>query len=109
MQFLVEGPSEKLFYTALAKKLNIDLDKLNVSIITVNGVGFKPYIKICLALDIPFVLRTDNDIFNKTKKEKDSEFSYYAGISRVIGIYKELLLKDNNHDLLHFGKIIKTK
>lgn len=107
--FLVEGPSEKLFYTALAKKLNIDLDKLNVSIITVNGVGFKPYIKICLALDIPFVLRTDNDIFNKTKKEKDIEFSYHAGISRVIGIYKELLLKDNNHDLLHFWEDNKDK
>ncbi|MBO1198389.1 AAA family ATPase [Staphylococcus simiae] len=100
--FLVEGPSEKLFYTALAKKLNIDLDKLNVSIITVNGIGFKPYIKICLALDIPFVLRTDNDIFNKTKKNENITISYHAGISRVMGIYREFLLKDNNEELLKF-------
>lgn len=100
--FLVEGPSEKLFYTALSKKLNIDLDRLNVSIISVNGVGFKPYLKICLALDIPFVLRTDNDIFNKTKKisEKESiELSYQAGVSRVMGIYEELF-KENEHETL---------
>lgn len=101
---LVEGPSEKLFYTALAKQLDIDLDRLNVSIISVNGVGFKPYIKICLALDIPFVLRTDNDIFSKTKKidEKDVEFSFQGGISRVMGIYKELLETEDNEDLIAF-------
>ncbi|MGD7009323.1 ATP-dependent nuclease [Metabacillus sp. 84] len=104
--FLVEGPSEKLFYTALAKQLDIDLDRLNVSIISVNGVGFKPYIKICLALDIPFVLRTDNDIFNKTKKieTKNVEFSFQAGISRVMGIYTELLQTDNNRELIEYWK-----
>ncbi len=91
--FLVEGPSEKLFYTALSKQLDIDLDALNISILPVNGVGFKPYIKICLALDIPFVLRTDNDIFNKNKKidGNDTELSYQGGISRIMGIYSELL------------------
>lgn len=104
--FLVEGPSEKLFYTALAKQLDIDLDRLNVSIISVNGVGFKPYIKICLALDIPFVLRTDNDIFNKTKKiqDKDVEFSYQGGISRVMGIYTELLQMEDNQELIKYWK-----
>lgn len=104
--FLVEGPSEKLFYTALAKQLDIDLDRLNVSIISVNGVGFKPYIKICLALDIPFVLRTDNDIFNKTKKigEKNVEFSFQGGISRVMGIYTELLQTEDNQGLIEYWK-----
>lgn len=51
--FLVEGSSEKLFYTVVSKKMIIDLDRLNTSIISVNGIGFKPYIKICKALDIP--------------------------------------------------------
>ncbi|MFK4389880.1 putative ATP-dependent endonuclease of OLD family [Peribacillus frigoritolerans] len=102
---LVEGPSEKLFYTALSKRLNIDLDRLNVSIISVNGVGFKPYIKICLALDIPFVLRTDNDIFNKTKKISDTETQellYQAGVSRVMGIYEELLNKEEHKPLIEY-------
>lgn len=104
--FLVEGPSEKLFYTALAKQLDIDLDYLNVSIISVNGVGFKPYIKICLALDIPFVLRTDNDIFNKTKKlgKKKIEYSFQGGISRVMGIYTDLLQTDDNEELIEYWK-----
>ncbi|MEK3737899.1 MULTISPECIES: ATP-dependent nuclease [Paenibacillus] len=104
---LVEGPSEKLFYTALSQKLNIDLDYLNVSIISVNGIGFKPYVKICLALDIPFVLRTDNDIFNKSHKVSPSvsiELSYQAGISRVMGIYEELLER-GNEALLEYWKL----
>lgn len=67
--FLVEGPSEKLFFTALAKGIGIDLDRYNISILVVDGVGFKPYIKICRALDIPFAMRTDNDIFEKTVKK----------------------------------------
>ena len=109
--FLVEGPSEKLFYTALAKQLDIDLDRLNVSIISVNGIGFKPYIKICLALDIPFVLRTDNDIFNKTKinEKKKVEYSFQGGISRVMGIYTELLPTEDNQELIEYWKVNHLK
>lgn len=102
--FLVEGPSEKLFYTALANQLDIDLDRLNISIISVNGVGFKSYIKICLALDIPFVLRTDNDIFSKSKKVKEQKVEYYynGGISRVMGIVTELLNTEKNSELISY-------
>lgn len=81
--FLVEGVSEVIFYKALAKENNIDLNRLNISILAVEGVGFKPYINICKALNIPWVLRTDNDIFRDNKKSH-----YYAGIDRVIGIIK---------------------
>lgn len=97
--FLIEGPSEKLFYTALAKQLDIDLDRLNVSIISVNGIGFKPYIKICLALDIPFVLRTDNDIFSKTKKLKKRMLSFLSRVvylvlwEYILNFYKRKLIK----------------
>lgn len=98
--FLVEGPSEKLFYTALAEQLEIDLDRLNVSIISVNGVGFKPYIKICLALEIPFVLRTDNDILNKTIEKV--EYSFNGGISRVMGIINDLLKTEENEELISY-------
>ncbi|MGZ0135366.1 ATP-dependent nuclease [Priestia megaterium] len=105
--FLVEGPSEKLFYTALSKKLGVDLDRLNVSIISVNGVGFKPYIKICLALNIPFVLRTDNDIFDKTKESV--ELSYQAGLSRIMGIYKELLCQGESTPLIEYWERNKEK
>lgn len=82
--FLVEGTSEVIFYKALAKENKIDLDRLNISILSVEGIGFKPYIKVCKALNIPWVLRTDNDVFKNTQNE-----SYYAGINRAIGIIKD--------------------
>lgn len=86
--FLVEGTSEVLFYTAVAKKIGIDLDRLNISILSVEGIGFKPYVAVCEALNIPWVLRTDNDIFKKpTNKPK---YKYFAGLSRVMGIISEL-------------------
>jgi putative ATP-dependent endonuclease of OLD family len=86
---LVEGPSEKLFYTALADVLDIDLDGLNITILSVDGVGFKPYIKVCQALEIPFVMRTDDDVFLKSIRKVT--YSYFAGVSRAIGIYNELI------------------
>ena len=103
---LVEGPSEVLFYTALSKHLGIDLDFLNISILSVDGVGFKPYVKICKALEIPYVLRTDNDIFSKTKKvpgkKAKQSFKYYAGVSRLMGIYEEVISSDPNDDINTF-------
>jgi len=94
--FLVEGPSEKLFYTTLAKKIGIDLDNLNITIISVDGIGFKPYIKICKALEIPYTLRTDGDVF--IKKKDGIEYNYFAGISRAMGIYNELISIDSKID-----------
>ena len=85
--FLVEGTSEVLFYHALAEELGIDLDRYNISLLSVEGVGFKPYVAVCDALNIPWVLRTDNDIFSKPKKTPTKK--YYAGISRIISIIQD--------------------
>lgn len=100
--FLVEGPSERVFYTAVADALGIDMDKNNINIISVDGIGFKPYIKICKALNIPYVLRTDNDIKGKTKQKK--EYKYYAGVSRAMGIYDELIRVGKQQDLYMLWK-----
>lgn len=92
--FLVEGTSEVLMYNALAKALCIDLDRLNISILSVEGIGFKPYVAVCNALNIPWVLRTDNDIFPKPTNNPTKH--YYAGISRVMGILKDIYDGTNN-------------
>ncbi|PHV69592.1 ATP-dependent endonuclease [Sporanaerobium hydrogeniformans] len=99
--FLVEGPSEKLFYTALSQDLGIDFDRYNITLLDVNGIGFKPYIKICKALDIPFVIRTDDDIFEKSYKKRGT-YKYYGGISRVMGIYEELLSNCQTEELYRY-------
>lgn len=106
--FLVEGPSEVLLYTALSKSLSIDLDRLNITILSVEGIGFKPYVKICKALDIPYVLRTDNDIFSKQKnipgKKTKQSLYYFAGVSRIMGIYSEIISADPNDSIVLYWK-----
>lgn len=92
--FLVEGTSEVLMYNALAKALCIDLDRLNISILSVEGIGFKPYVAVCNALNIPWVLRTDNDIFPKPTNNPTKH--YYAGISRIMDILKDIYDGTNN-------------
>lgn len=102
--FLVEGPSEKIFYFAMDKIFGLELDKKNINVIDVNGVGFKPYIKVCEALNIPFVMRTDNDIFKVPWTNK----FHYAGVSRVMGIYKEILSR-KNEKLLEYWEENESK
>jgi len=86
--FLVEGQSEILFYKSLSKAIGIDLDKLNISILMVDGVGFKPYIKVLELLRIPWIMRTDNDIFKVPRHDTYR----YAGIQRSMDIYKTFIL-----------------
>ncbi|EPL6464382.1 MULTISPECIES: ATP-dependent nuclease [Morganellaceae] len=79
---LVEGPSEELFYHALAQSLEIDLDFLNLSILCVNGVSFKVYVAILNALEIPWVMRTDNDV----SKVPSKILWQYAGMNRCLAL-----------------------
>lgn len=94
--FLIEGPSEELFYKTLSKQLNIDLDRLNISILMVDGIGFSTFIKILNSLEIDWVLRTDNDIFKIAKK---SEYRF-AGVQRCIKYYKEFFQLDGTTEKL---------
>lgn len=79
---LVEGPSEKLFYHELASTLGIDLDFYNVSILCVDGIQFRVYVDILDALEIPWVLRTDNDVSKVPRKAEKR----LAGINRCLNL-----------------------
>lgn len=91
--FLVEGVSEELFYKALAKQINIDLDKLNISVLFADGIGFKPYVSLLNSLMIPFVIRTDNDIIKVPYKDAYR----FAGIQRMLDIYKNKIAANETH------------
>ncbi|WKY60672.1 AAA family ATPase [Vibrio sp. SNU_ST1] len=82
--FLVEGPSEELFYHELAKAIGIKLDFYNISILSVDGVQFRVYANILEALEIPYVIRTDNDVSKVPRKEEKR----LAGIIRCTEIAK---------------------
>lgn len=94
--FLVEGISEELFYKTLSTQLKVDLDRLNISILMVDGVGFSTFVKILNSLNIEWVLRTDNDIFKIPKKEEYR----FAGIQRCISIFRDYFQKDETTDKL---------
>ncbi len=90
--FLVEGTSEVLFYKALADAIKVDLDRLNITVLSVEGVGFNPYINLLDALMIPWVMRTDNDIFQIPRKE------HYrcAGVQRACSAFEASGIKDDD-------------
>lgn len=82
---LVEGPSERILYTALAEALAMDCDRMNISILSVDGIGFTPYVRACINLGIPFAIRTDNDHFRHGTSNKWS----FRGAKRLVSIVKE--------------------
>lgn len=94
--FLVEGPSEELFYKTLSMQIGVDLDMLNVSILMVDGVGFGTFIKILNSLEIDWVLRTDNDI----SKVPNKDYYQFAGVNRCIGFYNNYFESDAATDIL---------
>ncbi|EKO3782211.1 AAA family ATPase [Vibrio harveyi] len=83
--FLVEGPSEMLFYQSLSKAIGIDLDFENLSILSVDGISFKVFISVLDALQIPWVMRTDNDV---SKISGKTEWQH-AGINRCLSLIGE--------------------
>ncbi|WP_283603001.1 ATP-dependent nuclease [Serratia proteamaculans] len=87
---LVEGPSERLFYTQISKDFDIELDRLNISILSVDGVQFEVYRKILDAMEIPWVMRTDNDVSKITAG--GFLYSNFAGINRCYKIAGEEVL-----------------
>lgn len=87
---LVEGQSEVIFYKKLAECLGIDLDYYNIAILSVEGVGFSTYVNVCTALEIPYVIRTDNDI---NEKEREGErYHWLAGANRLALLYRSNLI-----------------
>lgn len=60
---LVEGDAESFLVPALAKLLGHDLDALGISVCSVSGTNFLPYVKVLgtKGLDVPFSLLTDED------------------------------------------------
>jgi putative ATP-dependent endonuclease of the OLD family len=58
-----EGPSETGAIPEFAAKCGVDFDLLGVSIVSINGGGFKPWLKLCGpdGFDIPHAVLCDND------------------------------------------------
>ncbi|MFX4787191.1 AAA family ATPase [Acinetobacter baumannii] len=93
--FLVEGPSEEILFKELLYRNNIDLDYWNLSIFAVDGIQFKVFTTVLQSLEIPFSLRTDNDISTILK---NCNINFIQQDSNVNGCYihKKLSLNLKN-------------
>lgn len=59
----VEGVTEQFLLPVFAKSLGVDFDHLGISVVSVEGTDFEPYIKLASprSFNIPFVVLTDRD------------------------------------------------
>ena len=97
---LVEGPSEEMLYRTLANQIGIDLDRLNISVLCVNGVDFVTYIKILDAMEIRWSVRTDNDEISVPRTTQ----TRYAGIERGIDCFLASCEFGNDEDRRLFNE-----
>jgi putative ATP-dependent endonuclease of OLD family len=58
---LVEGDAERFLVPRFAQTLEVNLDQLGITVCSVAGTNFTPYVKFLTALGIPFTIMTDWD------------------------------------------------
>jgi putative ATP-dependent endonuclease of OLD family len=89
---LVEGESECILFERVLSEIDPYYESKGNYILSVEGIGFKPYIDIFKTLEIKYVLKTDNDM----KKVKDSNPALYypLGLERINGILKFINVTD---------------
>lgn len=82
---LVEGASEKYFYSTLMandETFRNHIFENRIGIFCVNGIAFRETKELLESLGLKVYIKTDNDIFS-VRKHKDTK--YYAGLTRAIG------------------------
>ena len=94
----VEGTSEVYIVHAFARSMGFDLDHLGISIVSVQGTDFKPYIKLASprGLDIKFAMLTDGDQ-NISEIDDDESFEGFKlspGQKRGLRIVSSILDPD---------------
>jgi len=92
---LVEGPSEEALFGKVLSTRNEFYEADGIYILQAGGFGFKPYINILKQLNIPCVIKTDNDL-RKSKGNSDYSVIGFTRINGIIG--KEWLPKDRIPD-----------
>lgn len=109
---LVEGDSEKFLLPTLIKsyKNEIDLDALGITICSIGGTNFSPYVKLLgkKGLNIPFCVLTDLDPkdLDVSQEDSDSDGDSY-GKNRVVNQIMNHILSKKDWDEKDFAAILK--
>ncbi|GAA5531279.1 hypothetical protein Hgul01_05104 [Herpetosiphon gulosus] len=94
---LVEGDAEEYIIPVLARLLGYDLDEQGISVCSISGTHFEPYIKLLgpRALNIPFAIITDFD-----PAKDDSETSRHVNGPQRVRKLLDILCPENDHTTL---------
>jgi putative ATP-dependent endonuclease of OLD family len=82
---LVEGDAERFLIPAFADEMGVSLDEHGISVCSVAGTNFSPYVKLLCALGIPFSVITDCDWVGKTPRAYNRGLSLVRIIDRANG------------------------
>jgi putative ATP-dependent endonuclease of OLD family len=113
---LVEGDGERFLLPTFAKLHDpaMDLDALGISVCSISGTNFGPYVQLLgpQGLDIPFVILTDFDpkgepgIQEDADPEADLDKSY--GKNRVVNQIMVRLIDEKDWEKLSFDDVMKV-
>lgn len=98
---LVEGDAERFLIPAFAEDMDISLDEHGVSVCSVAGTNFRPYVKLLCALGIPFSVITDYDEVDETPRA-------YNRALKLVKIIDEAAGGDDTPEVIKAIKEIKT-
>jgi len=93
---LVEGEAEQFLVPALATRLGYDLDALGITVCSVSGTHFEPYVKFIGpdGLALPFTVITDED----PSKDQDETSLGVERIRRLLDVFVEDELDEEDDD-----------
>ncbi len=104
---LVEGIAEEYLIPKFVELMDKSLDEKGIIVCDINCTNFKPYVKLLMKLDIPFVVITDRDFYiveTNDKGEEKRKFHVmdnqetaglecgYLGLERISNLVNELQL-----------------
>jgi len=103
---LVEGDAERFLVPVLAKNQGYDLDELGISVCSISGTNFYPYLMLIGShgLNLPLVTLTDYD---PRKPKKDGTAKKPLGPGRVVNQMMKAFLDKATWNANQFGDILK--
>lgn len=91
---LVEGPSEEVLFEKVLSMEDSYYQVNGVYVLATNGIDFRPYVKILRELQIPYIVKTDNDL-----RKSGNESGYKPiGFSRINHLIEKDVLSVNCTD-----------
>lgn len=107
---LVEGEAERFLIPTFAEEMEVSLDEHGITVCSVAGTNFQPYVKLLCALGIPFSLITDYD------QVKDKPRAYNRGLKLVRTINEaqggrdtDALISDIEADVTYAKSFVKME